>query len=385
MIFFIIYFTFYHVYSPPSNNRQPDTYRITFDTSESFTWTEFNNYIIDTQGHSLSYQSSPMKNYRDNYTNLINTIDGDNILFELAEGVHIEVDLNQKGRFMVINNSTVELRGTENSSLTIKNGRGVWDGNIDAYSNNWSNAAGIRQNGGSFDIIGCDIHVIDSEAGGAVGMYLFEGTCDLYDNGPTPSRMYFSNNNAFESACGGLSIWNTHLTIHSDEGLIMAENCSTIHHCGGFVLFKGILELEGENALIYTLRCQAGGKNPNHSYAGGIQIGDFCSNDGNPRVLFTGTNSTMIAEQCSAWSASGIRFRCGTIDANPDHPVFQAIDNIIVDHKSNPDKTCYCAVKISENVRTQDDKPLYIISEGNTCETSGPCYPIVNDSNIELV
>lgn len=378
-----LYFSIFIVTNVPTNDREPVSYSFHFTKSRRFTWDEFNDYIINQIGYSLSFQSSPMKNRRDIYTNLINTVKGDDLIFKLDAGVTIDIDLNKRGRFLLMNDANIKFEGSINSSFILENGRGVWDGDVTNYVNNWSNATGIRQNGGELEIISCSIHVNNGRSTGATGMYLSEGICNMRNiDESDPPELFFKDNVAEKSACAGLSIWNVHLTIFADNGLIRADNCVTSWHCGGFIIFKGILELIGENSCVHTYQCKAGKNFSNYTHAGGIQLGSFCYLEGIARVIFSGKNTSMIAEDCKAGSASGFYVDCAIIESYNDNPVLIAFNNEIIHYKSMNSKPC--AILIKELSSIEGNTPLLISSHDNTCYKKDGCKQYINNSKFNV-
>ena len=315
-----------------------------FDESRDFSWDEFDAYVTSKLGYSLSRPSSPMKDKKDSFTNLIYTIPNDYIIFELDKEVEINIDLEGNGRFLVMNDTHIEFVGSGESHFKISNGSGVWYGNIEDQDENWSNAAGIRQNSDILNVIGCNVHVDDSVAGGAVGMYLFEGECSLMDNGPgIDCCLYFNNNEVVKSSSAGLSIWKVHFTIFSDDGCVKIENCSTITHCGAW--------------------CDSGV----------------------PLLIFTGPESKIIAEGCIAGNASGIFIQCCDIKINNTEPVFNVINNTTVDDDINDPvyDSPSCAIKFVDefNININEGKIIKIIAYDTT-----PCYDVYGDENLyELV
>jgi len=370
----LLIFLFLNSSKIPYIERDPVKHIFKFTESQEFTWATFDNYIKSELGFSLSNPSTPMTRSHDKYINLINTLPDDDLTFHTKEDVKITIDLGKNGRFMVNNGSKVTFLGYNTSAFIIKNGEGVWDGNLDNENENWSNAGGIRQNSGIIYVKGCKVHINDSNAEGAVGMYLLGGDFSLMDNEDNSGCLYFNNNHASRTACGGLSMWDANFTIFSKNGLVEIKNCTSPHHCGGFVAFGGVVELKGDNSYIHTIECTAGHKNGKWLYAGGIQIGAWSLV---PVLKFTGLNSALIANNCVSGSGSGIYIGDAIFEINTDNPVLKATNNLIVDYgTSNPAKDilpCAIAFYPTGKITVNDDKLVKVEAYGNTCRQVSDC------------
>jgi len=350
---------------------------VSFSESQTYSWDEFKDMLLE-QGLSLSDDK-----------NLIIIPKNEQLILSLGvigtdEPVIITVNLNDEntdtskiGRRFLTNNGNFTVRGEViGCQLIIRNGLGP------AVEEGKTTAGGIRHENGSFNVEGVDIIVEKCKAGFAGGIYFVYGFVHLLD-GPakTPGRIYARDCDALELTGGGICVWESTVTIVSDDGIIECDNCSTIHHGGGMITFYGHIILQGTSATIRAINCSSGQIGSSFSYAGVLQFGEnfpnYISGEYNPVINFVGQNSKLEAINCQSGGAAGVLIFKGYVCSQSPTASIVAENNTVYDNEADTlrDK---CSVQILNSLY-YSQWPLDIYIKNNECVPSGCVDVYVND------
>jgi len=242
-----VYFILYHPRTPGSyegyvcESINTNKHNIVFNVSSEYKWDSFEK-LLDSNGVKTS-----------KYNLVILELE-DDVIFTLKKGVHVTLNLEKNGRFLLNKGGCCTFKGENNTLFTIINGKALDSGGT------------IRQEEGTFEIIGTSLYCKNSEAEFGGGAYFIEGNLTLLNNDVSVSKLYFIDCNATKKAGGGLNVWNATLNLCSDGVGIGCIRCTTSHHGAGFIMFMGHLGFIGNNTYILADMCEAGDR------AGGIEF-----------------------------------------------------------------------------------------------------------------
>jgi hypothetical protein len=288
---------------------------VDFTYSFTFTWDEFRAYMTSA-GVPISLLTSN--------DNCVHVTALHKVSLRLKPGVHISVDLEKRGRFMLLNGTFIVHGTSGETSFTIKNGKGIFDkdGTI-------VNAGAIRVRGGMLTIRGTSLIMQDCKANAAGGLYMWDGEINLIDNrAKQPGKLIahrcrctmradpWEVENKSEAG-GGVSLWSGTLNITSDDGVVLLDECRAGHHSGGMVVFGAVINFVGKNAMVHARKCSSGENGEPYSYGGGFVVVHGGGSNPRGRLNFSSAKSKVLAQECMSGGASGMAIMSCDINITP--------------------------------------------------------------------
>ena len=340
---------------PDENDRDVDIY---FTSTQTFTWDSFQEMLAANEFNAGSWPTMCL---------FINT--NDRLHLHLSPNTHVTVNLQEKGRGIYLL-GRCDVTGHASSSFKLLNGVGVIDAG-DGGDEDFQNSGGIRVRNGNLFVNGTVLIVEDCFArNGAAGLYMWQGNITIADNtAGEPGQLIARGCSCLYSAGGGLSFYDGTLDILSDDGLVLADSCSTGHFAGGIAIFMPHINFTGQRATMKAIRCDSGVRyQDRHGYGGGIGMSNF-SGDPRSEIAFIGANSKMIAEDCTSSGAAGMAVRFAHFTITSDTVHFEAINNRIIKHSNGNAEhvLCGCSLYFQYVVVQNSGFPLRGTVTNNSC------------------